>query len=116
MDYPGVAAPPSDGRAPLRTHTETTRVVSELASRPSTREDSARLALAEDTSLPLLERAKFLAIVASNLDEFKLKIQGVQFTSDVSREEMESSIELPGSFSPTEESAFEVERFEGPKR
>ena len=28
------------------------------------------LALAEDTSLPLLERAKFLAIFASNLDEF----------------------------------------------
>jgi twitching motility protein PilT len=53
---------------------------------------------------------------ASNPDEFKLKIQGVQFTSDVSREEMESSIELPGQFNPTEESAFEVERFEGPKR
>ncbi|MBF6371320.1 RNA degradosome polyphosphate kinase, partial [Nocardia puris] len=28
------------------------------------------LALAEDASLPLLERAKFLAIFASNLDEF----------------------------------------------
>src|SRR3979409_462534 len=28
------------------------------------------LALAEDESLPLLERAKFLAIFASNLDEF----------------------------------------------
>ena len=28
------------------------------------------LALAADTSLPLLERAKFLAIFASNLDEF----------------------------------------------
>ena len=28
------------------------------------------LALAEDTSQPLLERAKFLAIFASNLDEF----------------------------------------------
>jgi len=28
------------------------------------------LALAEDTSIPLLERAKFLAIFASNLDEF----------------------------------------------
>ncbi len=28
------------------------------------------LALAEDTSLPILERAKFLAIFASNLDEF----------------------------------------------
>jgi polyphosphate kinase len=28
------------------------------------------LALADDNSLPLLERAKFLAIFASNLDEF----------------------------------------------
>ncbi|WP_307829874.1 RNA degradosome polyphosphate kinase [Antrihabitans stalagmiti] len=32
--------------------------------------NSRVLALAEDTSLPLLERAKFLAIFASNLDEF----------------------------------------------
>lgn len=56
VDYPGVAAPPSDGRAPLRTHTETTRVVSELASRPSTREDSARLALAEETRVVGIER------------------------------------------------------------
>ena len=30
---------------------------------------------------------------ASNPDEFKLKIQGVQFTADVSREEMERSLE-----------------------
>ena len=32
--------------------------------------NSRVLALAEDTSLPLLDRAKFLAIFASNLDEF----------------------------------------------
>ncbi|MDO9175332.1 MAG: RNA degradosome polyphosphate kinase, partial [Actinomycetota bacterium] len=32
--------------------------------------NSRVLALAEDSSLPLLERAKFLAIYASNLDEF----------------------------------------------
>lgn len=32
--------------------------------------NSRVLALAEDSSLPLLERAKFLAIFASNLDEF----------------------------------------------
>ena len=33
---------------------------------------------------------------ATNPDEFKLKMQGIQFTSDVSREEMESSLEMPG--------------------
>jgi len=33
---------------------------------------------------------------ASNPDEFRLKIQGVQFTSDISREEMESSLQMPG--------------------
>ncbi|MEP7009072.1 MAG: type IV pilus twitching motility protein PilT [Acidobacteriota bacterium] len=47
---------------------------------------------------------------ASNPDEFKLKIQGVQFTSDAAREQMEESIELApendllGSASP-----FEIE-------
>lgn len=33
---------------------------------------------------------------ASNPDEFKLKIQGVQFTSDIAREEMESSLDMSG--------------------
>jgi twitching motility protein PilT len=50
---------------------------------------------------------------ASNPDEFKLKIQGVQFTADASREQMEESIELStggdelmgGGKSP-----FEIER------
>ncbi len=47
---------------------------------------------------------------ATNPDEFKLKIQGVQFTSDAAREQMEESIELApendllGSASP-----FEIE-------
>ena len=31
---------------------------------------------------------------ASNADEFKLKVQGVQFTADVAREQMESTLEL----------------------
>lgn len=33
---------------------------------------------------------------ASNPDEFRLKIQGVQFTADVSREQMEESLQLGG--------------------
>jgi len=33
---------------------------------------------------------------ATNPDEFKLKIQGVQFTSDMSREQMEESLAMPG--------------------
>jgi twitching motility protein PilT len=48
---------------------------------------------------------------ASNPDEFKLKIQGVQFTADISRDQMDESIELPpegdfmGGTSP-----FEIEQ------
>jgi twitching motility protein PilT len=33
---------------------------------------------------------------ATNPDEFKLKIQGVQFTADISREQMEESIQMSG--------------------
>jgi len=33
---------------------------------------------------------------ASNVDEFKLKVQGVQFTADAAREEMESTVEMSG--------------------
>src|SRR5688572_3764565 len=32
---------------------------------------------------------------ASNPDEFRLKVQGVQFTADISRDQMEESIQLP---------------------
>ncbi|HEX4956044.1 MAG TPA: type IV pilus twitching motility protein PilT [Thermoanaerobaculia bacterium] len=32
---------------------------------------------------------------ASNPDEFKLKVEGVQFTADISREQMEESIKMP---------------------
>ncbi len=35
---------------------------------------------------------------ASNPDEFKLKVQGVQFTSDAAREQMESSLEMSSGF------------------
>ncbi len=48
---------------------------------------------------------------ASNPDEFKLKVQGVQFTADVAREEMESGLEIsPGAELDEAEPAFEIER------
>ncbi len=47
---------------------------------------------------------------ATNPDEFKLKLQGVQFTADVSREEMESRLEMPGEGDFLgEEASFEIE-------
>jgi twitching motility protein PilT len=56
---------------------------------------------------------------ATNPDEFKLRLQGVQFTADVAREQMESSLELGhGGIGGggENESPFEIERIEGPKR
>ncbi|MCH9646886.1 MAG: type IV pilus twitching motility protein PilT [Deltaproteobacteria bacterium] len=44
------------------------------------------------SGLITLEEAMYRA---SNPDEFRLKVEGVQFTSDIAREEMESSLELP---------------------
>lgn len=51
---------------------------------------------------------------ASNPDEFKLKLQGIQFTADASREEMESRLEMSGG-DLSAGSPFEIERIEGPK-
>jgi hypothetical protein len=56
VDYPGAVAPPSDGRRPLRTRTETTRVVSELVSRPATEADAAAYVLSEKTRVVGIER------------------------------------------------------------
>lgn len=50
---------------------------------------------------------------ASNPDEFRLKLEGVQFTADVAREQMEQAIELPDQMGGA--GSFEVERIEGPK-
>ncbi len=44
---------------------------------------------------------------ASNPDEFKLKVQGVQFTADVAREQMEASLDAPGA---SADAALEIER------
>ena len=49
---------------------------------------------------------------ATNPDEFKLKIQGVQFTSDISRDQMDESIEMPGDseFLSGGDLSFEIEQ------
>jgi twitching motility protein PilT len=47
---------------------------------------------------------------ASNADEFKLKVQGIQFTADIGREQMESSLELADEGDPLSPSPFEIER------
>jgi twitching motility protein PilT len=46
---------------------------------------------------------------STNPNEFKLKIQGIQSTSDLAREEMDASLEMPADFSPSpqEESPFD---------
>jgi twitching motility protein PilT len=46
---------------------------------------------------------------ASNPDEFKLKIQGVQFTADVAREQMEEALELSSESDIMAESPFELD-------
>jgi twitching motility protein PilT len=45
---------------------------------------------------------------STNPNEFKLKIQGIQSTADVAREEMDAALEVPSDFNPpTEESPFD---------
>jgi len=46
---------------------------------------------------------------ASNADEFKLKIQGVQFTADISREEMDAQLEMGQGDELLAEESFELE-------
>ncbi|HYO13184.1 MAG TPA: type IV pilus twitching motility protein PilT [Thermoanaerobaculia bacterium] len=46
---------------------------------------------------------------ASNPDEFRLRIQGVQFTADLSREQMEESIQMPGDDLMGGDLQFEIE-------
>ena len=61
--------------------------------------NSRVLALAEDTSLPLLERAKFLAIFASNLDEFfMVRVAGLK-----RRDETGLSVRSADGLSPREQ-------------
>jgi twitching motility protein PilT len=45
---------------------------------------------------------------ATNPNEFKLKIQGIQSTADMAREEMDAALEVPSDFNPLqEESPFD---------
>nr|WP_301546692.1 RNA degradosome polyphosphate kinase [Gordonia sp. X0973] len=61
--------------------------------------NSRVLALAEDTSLPLLERAKFLAIFTSNLDEFfMVRVAGLK-----RRDETGLSVRSADGLSPREQ-------------
>ncbi len=64
------------------------------------------LALAEDTSQPLLERTKFLAIFASNLDEFYMvRVAGLK-----RREETGLSVRSADGLTPTEQLAYIAKR------
>jgi len=50
---------------------------------------------------------------ASNPDEFRLRLQGVEFTADVARQQMESSLDTSIGLDENE-APFEIERIEGP--
>jgi twitching motility protein PilT len=61
-----------------------------------------------DQSLYGLYRAGLITLEealrrASNPNEFKLKIQGIQSTSDIAQEAMDSVLEMPADFNPAEE-------------
>jgi twitching motility protein PilT len=49
---------------------------------------------------------------ATNPDEFRLKIQGVQFTSDISRDQMDEAIQMPGEsdFMAGGDLSFEIDQ------
>jgi twitching motility protein PilT len=47
---------------------------------------------------------------ASNPNEFRLKIQGIQSTSDIAREEMDAALEEPSEFHSVEEAPIDFSR------
>ncbi len=100
--HPGdsaVAAPPAATQAVITDLPEDRYLNREL----SWLDFNARvLALADDNSLPLLERAKFLAIFASNLDEFYMvRVAGLK-----RRDEMGLSVRSADGLTPREQLAL----------
>ena len=100
--HPGdsaVAAPPAATAAAITDLPEDRYLNREL----SWLDFNARvLALADDSSLPLLERAKFLAIFASNLDEFYMvRVAGLK-----RRDEMGLSVRSADGLTPREQLAL----------
>ena len=91
-----VAAPPAATQAAITDLPEDRYLNREL----SWLDFNARvLALADDNSLPLLERAKFLAIFASNLDEFYMvRVAGLK-----RRDEMGLSVRSADGLTPGEQ-------------
>ncbi len=90
---PPAATPLPDSSADLRPDRYLNRELSWLDF------NSRVLALAEDTSMPLLERAKFLAIFASNLDEFfMVRVAGLK-----RRDETGLSVRSADGLSPREQ-------------
>jgi polyphosphate kinase len=108
-EWPSAAAPSTDGEdsAPDAPPAATAEAVIDalpedryLNRELSWLDFNARvLALAADTSLPLLERAKFLAIFASNLDEFYMvRVAGLK-----RRDEMGLSVRSADGLTPREQ-------------
>jgi len=98
IETPEVAPPPDVGEAPYLN-----RELSLLDFQERV------LALAEDTKLPLLERAKFLAIFASNVDEFfQVRVAGLkdQVAADI-------STPSPDGMTPVQQLAAIRERLTG---
>ncbi len=94
---PGPAVPPAATSAPVENALPAERYLNRELSWLDF--NSRVLALAADTSMPLLERAKFLAIFASNLDEFYMvRVAGLK-----RRDEMKLSVRSADGLSPREQ-------------
>ncbi|MBX9981318.1 MULTISPECIES: RNA degradosome polyphosphate kinase [Mycobacterium] len=98
--HPGDSAPTAPPAATPAAITDTLPEERYLNRELSWLDFNARvLALADDSSMPLLERAKFLAIFASNLDEFYMvRVAGLK-----RRDEMGLSVRSADGLTPREQ-------------